>query len=77
VDNSAIFRWGGEGVVAARQSYGSIRPSEKVKMKKSQPTTIPLRKKKTIDQVFAIVHPYHAHNDKDNREDRTDGQHPR
>jgi hypothetical protein len=36
-----------------------------------------MKKKKTIASQFAIVAPYHAHNDKDNREDRANGQHPR
>ena len=34
VDNSAIFGMGGEGVVAGRDNCGSIRPSEKAKLKK-------------------------------------------
>jgi len=64
-------------VVAARQSYGSIRPSEKAKLEKSQSPTPRYEKKKIINSQFAIVPTYHAHKDKDNREDRTDEQHPR
>jgi hypothetical protein len=46
-------------------------------MEKRQGGTSPSKKKKTIASQFAIVAPYHAHNDKDNREDRANGQHPR
>ena len=78
VDNShpAICLWitfdGGEGVRSVGDNCGSIRPSEKAKIGKGAKPPLPATKKKTIDLLFAIVPTYHAHKDKDNREDRTD-----
>ena len=84
VDNSNLANclWitfdGGEGGRLVGQSCGSIRPTEKVKMEKGAKSPLSAtKKKKTINPQFAIVHPYHAHNAKDNREDRANGQHPR
>lgn len=72
------FLMGGEGVVAVGENCGCIRPTEKAKMEKgAKPPLSHHKKKKTINPQFAIVHPYHAHNTKDNREDRANGQHPR
>jgi hypothetical protein len=67
------FLMGGEGVVAVGENCGYIRPTEKAKSRKGAKPPLPAtKKKKTINPQFAIVHPYHAHNAKDNREDRTD-----
>jgi hypothetical protein len=66
------FLQGGEGVVAVGENCGSLRPTEKAKMEKSANAPLSATKKKTIDLLFAIVHPYHAHKDKDNRENRAD-----
>jgi hypothetical protein len=66
---------GGEGVVAVGENCGYIRPTEKAKIGKGAKPPLPrYEKKKTINPQFAIVHPYHAHNAKDNREDRANGQ---
>jgi hypothetical protein len=48
-----------------------------VKMEKGAKSPLSAMKKKTIDLLFAIVPTYHAHKDKDNRENRANGQHPR
>ena len=74
--SSQIFV-GGEGGRSVGQSCGSIRPTEKVKMEKGAKSPLSATKKKTIDLLFAIVPTYHAHKDKDNRENRANGQHPR
>jgi len=67
-----FFIWG-EGVVAVGENCGRIRPTEKTKSRKGQHPQLPAtKKKKTINPQFAIVATYHAHKDKDNREDRTD-----
>jgi len=60
-------------VVAVGENCGCIRPTEKAKIEKGAKSPLSqLKKKKTINPQFAIVATYHAHKDKDNREDRTD-----
>lgn len=59
-------------MVAGRSSCRSLHHSEKVKMEKGATPQPDYKKKKTITSQFAIVPTYHAHNDKDNREDRAD-----
>jgi len=72
VDNWSIFRWG-EGGRSVGDNCGYIRPTEKAKIGKgAKPPLSRYEKKKTINTQFAIVRFYHAHKDKDNREDRTD-----
>jgi len=52
---------------------GASAPLKKRKVEKGQLPHFPAtKKKKTINPQFAIVATYHAHKDKDNREDRTD-----
>ena len=60
-------------MVAVGENCGCIRPTEKTKIEKGATPHFPTtKKKKTINPQFAIVATYHAHKDKDNREDRTD-----
>jgi len=63
---------GGRGCGRSVIIVGASAPLKKRKVEKGQLPHYPATKKKTIDLLFAIVPTYHAHKDKDNREDRTD-----
>jgi len=63
---------GGRGVGRSVKVVGASDPLKKRKWKKGNSTNLTMKKKKTINSQFAIVQTYHAHKDKDNREDRTD-----
>jgi hypothetical protein len=71
------FLMGGRGWSLSVKIVGASYSLKKRKWKKGRSPTPHYKKKKTINPQFAIVHPYHAHNAKDNREDRANGQHPR
>jgi hypothetical protein len=70
--NLVNFLYGGRGWSLSVKIVGTSAPPKKRKVEKGQHPHFPVTKKKTIDLLFAIVPHYHAHKDKDNREDRTD-----
>jgi len=71
--NLVNFLYGGRGWSLSVKIVGASAPLKKRKVEKGQHPQLPAtKKKKTINPQFAIVATYHAHKDKDNREDRTD-----
>ena len=70
--SSQIFAGGGGGSVG-RSKLWEHPPHRKSENGKKAKSPLSATKKKTIDLLFAIVPTYHAHKDKDNRENRANG----